>query len=90
MEITESKINREVLLPYGEKLKPLLNSSTVKATELKNILNDRGIFIAENSKEKEIPIMTKILLIPSEFEKILETQKTRRHKNKRSFYGSKN
>lgn len=77
MEISESKINREVLLPYGEKLKPLLNSSTVKATELKNILNDRGIFIAENSKEKEIPILTKILLIPSEFEKIIETQKTK-------------
>lgn len=77
MDITESKINREVLLPYGEKLKPLLNSSTVKSTELKNILNDRGIFIAENSKEKEIPIMTKILLIPNEFEKILETQKTK-------------
>lgn len=77
MENIDSKINREVLLPYGEKLKPLLNSSTMQSTELKSILNDRGIFITENNKDKTIPIITKILLTPKEFEKILESQKTK-------------
>lgn len=77
MENSEKKVNREVLLPYGEKLKPLLNSNTMQSSELKNILNERGIFITGNSKENTIPIITKILLTPKEFERIIETQKTK-------------
>lgn len=74
---SEKKVNREVLLPYGEKLKPLLNSNTMQSSELKNILNERGIFVTDNNKEKTIPIITKILLTPKEFERIIETQKTK-------------
>lgn len=77
MENSEKKVNREVLLPYGEKLKPLLNSNTMQSSELKSILNERGIFVTDNNKEKTIPIITKILLTPKEFERIIETQKTK-------------
>ena len=74
---SEKKVNREVLLPYGEKLKPLLNSNTMQSSELKSILNERGIFVTDNNKEKTIPIITKVLLTPKEFERIIETQKTK-------------
>ena len=50
MENSEKKVNREVLLPYGEKLKPLLNSNTMQSSELKSILNERGIFVTDNNK----------------------------------------
>lgn len=70
-------INIQTLLPVGEKLKPLLNKSCISEADMKEILNDRGVFIGENSKKNSIPLLTLSILSPKEFEKLQELQKSK-------------
>jgi len=55
------------LLPYGETLRPLIVASSLTGSDLKSLLQKRGIFVKASSKEKTVPVLTSILLSPREF-----------------------
>lgn len=63
------------LLPFGEKLKPLLNKASISESDMKNILSDRGVFIGEDNKKNIIPLLTLSILSPREFEHLQSLQK---------------
>lgn len=63
------------LLPFGEKLKPLLNKACISESDMKSILSERGIFIGEDNKKNIIPLLTLSILSPREFENLQNLQK---------------
>lgn len=70
-------INTDILLPVGERLKPLLSKSCISESDMKNILAERGVYIGDSDKKSSIPILTLSILSPREFEKLQELQKTK-------------
>ena len=71
------QINPEVLLPYGEKLKPLLNKSCISDSNVRDLLLKRGIYLNKVEKKNYIPLLTMSILSPNEFEYLQESQKTK-------------
>lgn len=63
------------LLPFGEKLKPLLNKASISESDMKGILSERGVFIGEDNKKNIIPLLTLSILSPREFENLQSLQK---------------
>lgn len=56
------------LLPFGETLRPLLLASSLSGSDLKFVLQRRGIFVKDVRRESTIPNLTSILLSPREFD----------------------
>lgn len=73
----DNKINLETLLPCGEKLKPLLNKSCISDSDIKDLLNKRGVYMSKSTKRNYIPMLTMSILSPMEFEELQEKQKTK-------------
>lgn len=69
-------------LPVGENLRAMISQSFLTAKNLKDILNDKGIFIDENDKNKSIPLLMTSILSPKEFESLVENQITKEEKFK--------
>jgi len=70
-------VDIHTLLPVGEKLKPLLNKSSISESDMKNLLKRRGVFLSGNDKKAIVPYLTMSLLSPKEFEELQELQKTK-------------
>ena len=81
-EIQEEPDNGGIL-PYGEHLRSLLNHSIISDNELRNLLQEKGVFLCKPTKELSIPILTSLLLSPKEFDILKESQKTKEDKEKR-------
>ena len=81
---SESEINLETILPFGETMRPLIASSLLTKVDLKIFLAKRGIFISNAEKETSIPILATLLLSPKEFEFLRERQRTKEENPKRS------
>lgn len=64
-EIRINPIFREQL-PYGDLLKPILNTDKISAQDIKIFLSLRGIFIKNADKKKLIDIMVTLLFSPQE------------------------
>lgn len=64
-EIRINPIFREQL-PYGDLLKPILNTDRVSAQDLKIFLSLKGIFIKNADKKKLIDLMSNLLFSPLE------------------------
>jgi hypothetical protein len=69
-------------LPVGENLRAMISQSFLTAKNLKDVLNDKGIFIDENDKNKSIPLLMTSILSPKEFEGLVENQITKEEKFK--------
>lgn len=54
------------ILPFGNMIKPLLNSSLLTASDLKEFLKGKGILVKYAEKELIIPILANLLLSPNE------------------------
>lgn len=76
-EITEEDIDNGKVLPYGEYLRSLLSTSLITATQLKNILKEKGIYLCNFTKDEMIPILSSMILTPEEFDVLKEHQKTK-------------
>lgn len=63
--LNEAFIN---ILPYGDILKPFLNTEAITANDLKIFLAKKGIFIMEADKVKLINLMSTLLFSPRELE----------------------
>jgi len=82
-KIDKEYIDNGTMLPYGEHLRSLLDTSLITEFELKNLLREKGIFVCNAKKEQSIPILTSLLLSPKEFNTLKEHQKTKEDKEKR-------
>jgi hypothetical protein len=56
------------LLPFGETLRPLLLASSLSGSDLRFVLQRRGIYVKNGQRESTIPNLTSILLSPREFD----------------------
>lgn len=68
------KINPHLVefLPYGDSIKPFLDSEFVDSQDLKVFLARKGIFIKGSNKKKIIHLMTSLLFSPAEIEDLIE------------------
>lgn len=75
------------ILPYGEKLLPLLKASYITKTDINRLLRNRGIYIDNSDNEKPIGLLRNIIISPDEFEFLRNLQKTKedRIKNRSEF-----
>lgn len=64
-----------VLLPNGEKLKPLLKRSVISESDMQNLLKNRGVFILNKDRKSIVQFLTTTLISPKEFEALQEIQK---------------
>lgn len=63
---TEKRLNS--LLPYGETMRPLVKSSSLTDSDLKFLLQKRGVFKQNTAKNETLPLILTLLLSPKEFE----------------------
>ncbi|CAC9602312.1 hypothetical protein [uncultured Gammaproteobacteria bacterium] len=82
-DIKDEEIDNGKILPYGEQLRSLLDTSLITESELKNVLQEKGIYVCNSKKEHTIPILASFLLSPKEFNTLKEHQKTKEDKEKR-------
>jgi len=66
--IKNEKETQVPLLPFGETLRPLILTSSLSDTDIKFVLQKRGIFVKDRRKGNTIPKLTSILLSPREFD----------------------
>lgn len=58
-------------LPYGDMLKPFLDSEAIKAEFLKLFLQEKGIFFRTADRTKIIQLMTSMLFSPADIESLI-------------------
>jgi hypothetical protein len=73
-EIKKIKIKPHLIeyLPYGDNIKPFLDSEFVTSQDLKIFLSKKGIFLKTADKKKIIHLMTSLLFSPAEIESLVE------------------
>ncbi|MFD1738901.1 hypothetical protein ACFSCX_20515 [Bacillus salitolerans] len=69
------RLSIDDILPYGDMIRPLIASSLLTRTDLKELLFKRGIYTGSSEKSITIPILSSTLLTPNEFE-ILKLKQT--------------
>jgi hypothetical protein len=77
------KFNIETMLPFGDQLRQLLIQSYIYKVDLQTLLNRRGVFLGKNlDKLEAIPIITKTLISPREFEFLRKKQSSKENAEK--------
>lgn len=69
--------NSEILLPYGDTLRPLVQASNMTDSDLKKFLAKRGVYINSLDRNISIPLLTTCILSPFEFQQLREKQRTK-------------
>ena len=59
-------------LPYGDSIKPFLNSEAIKSEDLKTFLKNKGVLFKTADKTKIVQLMTSMLFSPTDMESIIE------------------
>lgn len=80
----DDDVNIETILPYGESLRPLIVSSFLSKSDLKNFLANRGIFVCNYEKEVTIPLISSLLISPKEFDNLRDKQRVKEDNIKRT------
>jgi len=70
------------ILPFGEMIKPILSSSQLTDTDLKEFLETKGIVVKSSDKETTVPIFASMLLLPEELDKIRDMLEEKEEKPK--------
>jgi hypothetical protein len=65
------------ILPFGELMRGFSNQSHITKYDLKNFLNQKGVFFSKTNKENLVPCISTLLLSPTEFDSLRELQNTR-------------
>ena len=68
LNINDPLGNELPLLPFGETLRLLMLGSTLSSSDLKFVLNKRGIYVKDGRRENTIPTLASIILSPREFD----------------------
>lgn len=68
----ENRKQIDEMLPQGELLRTLLEQPLLSKGELNSILRERGIFIGDDRKRAMIPVATKTIFAPKEFEQMID------------------
>ncbi len=76
--------NIDLILPYGETLRGLMEQPYISPADLKHTLRARGVFLRQNEKRDTIPVLTCCLLGPEEFDQLRERQENREDNPKAS------
>src|SRR6266545_2351863 len=76
--------NIDVILPYGEALRPFLEQPFITKADLKDTLRSRGVFVGRYEKCDTIPILVSCLISPREFDCLRERQTSREDNPKRN------
>jgi len=74
----------DVVLPYGEALRPFLEQTFLSKADLKAILRSRGVFVCRSEKADTIPILVSSLLSPREFDSLRDRQTSKEDNPKRN------
>lgn len=77
------KLDTDTILPYGERLRPLIASAFFSKGDLKKVLARKGVFFSSSDKDMTVPTLTTCLLSPNEFEDLRECQRTKEESIKR-------
>ncbi|MCD8411824.1 hypothetical protein [Tenacibaculum finnmarkense] len=77
---SNSDIKIKSLLPHGEGIRPLVSASNLSDSDLKFLLQKRGVFNKKNKREDLVPIISSILLSPKEFN-ILRNKQSNKESN---------
>lgn len=77
-----SKLDFDSILPYGEKIRPLIASSFLTENDLKKLLAQKGIFISSTHKKHTVPLLATCLLSPDEFEFLRSRQRIKENNKK--------
>ena len=80
MEKIEENINR--FLPFGDSLRAVLQHPTINATDIKQLLRLKGVFVEDLDDENTFPLLIGSLISPFEFEFIKERLQTREDRQK--------
>lgn len=78
----ENEQNIKDFLPIGESLRAMISQSFLTSGILKKILNDKGVFIDENDKNKSVPLLMTTILSPKEFRELVDNQVKKEEKFK--------
>jgi hypothetical protein len=62
----------DVVLPFGENLRVLMEQTFISKSDLKNLLRKRGVFSGSHEKQDTIPLLMNCLLSPIEFDFLKE------------------
>ncbi|MEA2100901.1 MAG: hypothetical protein U9P72_12315 [Campylobacterota bacterium] len=76
------KLEHNQILPYGNELRDMLSRSSITAVEMNKLLRKKGVYLSKPDKENILPILSSILLSPSEFDFLKNKQKTREDSEK--------
>jgi hypothetical protein len=55
-------------LPFGEMMRPIIDSTVLNDSDIKSFLTRKGIYLGNNSKTETVPLLSTLLLSPSELE----------------------
>lgn len=78
----KSKNIESNFLPYGENLRVMLSHTELSESNLKNVLNSKGVFLSKYEKNDTIPSLMRIILDPSEFQYLVDLQSSREENTK--------
>jgi len=78
-----NELQYDQILPYGDDLRNLLNRTNISAPELYAKLKEKGIYTYSNNREETIPILSSLIITPSEYDFLKEKQKTKEDKEKK-------
>lgn len=80
MEKIDDNINR--FLPYGESLRSILMHPTITASDIKQLLRFKGVFVNNIKDESTYPLLLSSLISPFEFEFLKEKLSSREDREK--------
>ena len=72
------------LLPFGENIRPLITASGLSDTDLRFLLQKRGVFVKSHQRNTTVPLIASLLLSPKEFEMLRNRQHKKESNIKRS------
>ena len=79
-----SILENKSTIPFGAELKVLLNSDLISYGQIQNSLKSKGVFIGNSTKDKDIiaPLLSSMLLKPTEFSELIDQSIVRESKPK--------
>lgn len=77
-------IDANRLMPFGQELKNILEHTSIKDTERRHLLRNRGVFFNSYNEENTMPIFISSLLSPSELNYLKEKLQDKEDKPKSS------
>lgn len=61
--------NTRIMLPFGDRMRQLLIQSYIRKQDIKTLLSKRGVFVSDQATKNDlVPLISKMLLSPTEFD----------------------